>query len=185
MVRNEPPKKYVKDDDGKLLQLNPEYKSWKDGEESIVDDDGHNNNNNNNNHHTMASINSALTPTPTTPTPASFGIREQLEQLNAIKDLLTPEEYATKRRDILDSLNNNTATPVSAEEPIPLATVVVETVVDDDNNGVMDDARHGEIKYDNGDTYIGLLNTKVSKICLTFSWLLRPVSSSSRIFLID
>ena len=58
MVRNEPPKKYVKDDDGKLLQLNPEYKSWKDGEESIVDDDGHNNNNNNNNnHHTMASIN--------------------------------------------------------------------------------------------------------------------------------
>ena len=133
----------------------------------------------------MDSINTATTPT--TPTPASFGIREQLEQLNAIKDLLTPEEYTTKRRDILASLNNNTATPVSVEEQIPLATVIVETVedVDDDNNGVLDDASHGEIKYDNGNTYIGSLNTKVSKICLKFSWLLRPVSSSSRIFLID
>jgi len=161
VYRNDPPKKYVKDDDGKL-QLNPEYKSWKDGEESIVDDDGQNNTNTttNNNHHTMDSINTATTPT--TPTPASFGIREQLEQLNAIKDLLTPEEYATKRRDILASLNNNTATPVSAEEPIPLATVIVETVedVDDDNNGVLDDASHGEIKYENGNTYIGSLNTK-------------------------
>ncbi|OEU07138.1 hypothetical protein FRACYDRAFT_251942 [Fragilariopsis cylindrus CCMP1102] len=128
---NQLPKKYVKTGDHGKLILNPEYKAWKNGESTIDVIDGHNNNNNNN--HAKDTFNDEKNET------ISEQIRRQLEQLNSIKELLTREEYATKRQAILALLDTSLpAATISTTIPEATAYAIPPTVYEQDANIICD-----------------------------------------------
>ncbi|OEU08177.1 hypothetical protein FRACYDRAFT_249965 [Fragilariopsis cylindrus CCMP1102] len=133
---NQLPKKYVKTGNHGKLILNPEYKAWKNGESTIDVIDGHNNNNNNNNNnHANDTFNDEKNET------ISEQIRKQLEQLNSIKELLTREEYATKRQAILALLDTSlSAATTTTTTTIPEATAyaISPTVYEHDANIIWD-----------------------------------------------